>query len=280
MLLESKQIKQYHRKNDFVNLSLAIDKYLVPEQLERKQNAEISTPFELRKEMLDKIPDEFWSEPRKVFEPCCGKGGFVIDIVDRFMKGIKMKDKNEKYKTIVQDCLYFSDINPTNIFITKLLLDPFNKYNLNYNLGNTLELDIKKVWDLEGFDLIVSNPPYQANDKSLSNTIWNKFVLLIFNITNKNGYNCLVHPPGWRNVDGRYKNIQKEIFKRNLIYLEIHSIKDGIKTFRAGTRYDWYLLQNTEEYKTTEIVFQDGEKLNINVCFSFYKNGKKPILTY
>ena len=68
-------------------LSSLIDKYFIPQELEKKTNAEVSTPHKLRQEMLDKIPLEFWTEPRLVFEPCAGKGGFLIDIIDRFMIG-------------------------------------------------------------------------------------------------------------------------------------------------------------------------------------------------
>jgi hypothetical protein len=143
------------------NKSQLIDKYLIPQELEKKNNAEVSTPFKLRQEMLDKIPDDFWTPSYivnrktrerttvypKVFEPCSGKGGFIIDIIDRLMTGLKdeIEDEETRYKTIVEECLYFSDINPTNIFICKLLIDPKNKnYNLNYYEGDTLELDIDK----------------------------------------------------------------------------------------------------------------------------------------
>jgi len=77
-------------KNNFNNqkeLSKLIDEYLIPQELEKKQNAEISTPYKLRQEMLSKIDEyvpEFWKEKRKVFEPCCGKGGFLIDIIEKF----------------------------------------------------------------------------------------------------------------------------------------------------------------------------------------------------
>jgi hypothetical protein len=37
-------------------LSKNIDKYLIPQELEKKKNAEVSTPHKLRNEMLDKIP--------------------------------------------------------------------------------------------------------------------------------------------------------------------------------------------------------------------------------
>ena len=60
---------------------------------------------------IDKYVLNFWKTKQKVFEPCCGKGGFLIDIIERFIKN------GLDYKIIVEECLYFSDINPTNIFI-------------------------------------------------------------------------------------------------------------------------------------------------------------------
>tara|TARA_Y200000002_G_C22666711_1_gene658302 strand:+ start:1601 stop:1900 length:300 start_codon:yes stop_codon:yes gene_type:complete len=84
------------RMIDKENKSQLIDKYLIPQELEKKANAEVSTPFQLRKEMLDKIPLEFWTSINKVFEPCAGKGGFVVDIIDRFMIGLEKTIPDEK----------------------------------------------------------------------------------------------------------------------------------------------------------------------------------------
>ena len=54
-------VKELFMKNIKNNreLSNLIDKYLIPQELEKKSNAEVSTPFKLRQEMLDKIPVEF-----------------------------------------------------------------------------------------------------------------------------------------------------------------------------------------------------------------------------
>ena len=97
---------------DRKSLSTLIDRYLIPQELEKRTNAEVSTPHQLRQEMLDRIPLEFWSKPHRVFEPCCGKGGFLIDIIDRFMTGLRDEYRGEKdrYKVIVEKCLYWSDI--------------------------------------------------------------------------------------------------------------------------------------------------------------------------
>ena len=86
--------------NNRKELSKVIDKYLIPLELEKNSNAEVSSPFKLRQEMLNTIPNELWKSIKKVFEPCSGKGGFLIDIIDRFMIGLKklflMKKKDIK----------------------------------------------------------------------------------------------------------------------------------------------------------------------------------------
>ena len=104
-----KSVKELFSKNinNHRELSKLIDKYLVPEEADKKSNAEVSTPFQLRQDMLDKIPTDFWKKPNKIFEPCSGKGGFIIDIIDRFMEGLQhtIPDESIRYRTIVEDCL-------------------------------------------------------------------------------------------------------------------------------------------------------------------------------
>jgi hypothetical protein len=174
---------QKANERNLSKLSKLIDKYLIPQELEKKKNAEVSTPHALRQEMLDKIPIEFWTTPKKVFEPCSGKGGFVIDIVDRFNTGLSnlITDEKERYRIIVEECLYFSDINPTNIYICSLLLDPHTEYKLNFNEGNTLELDISAKWGITGFDAVIGNPPYTTDENNTNRKgeipIYDKFVL-------------------------------------------------------------------------------------------------------
>jgi hypothetical protein len=52
---KSKKLYLTNRKE----LSKLIDTYLILQELEKKKNAEVSTPYQLRKDMLDKIPIEF-----------------------------------------------------------------------------------------------------------------------------------------------------------------------------------------------------------------------------
>jgi len=258
-------------------LSQLIDKYLIPQELEKKENAEISTPFSLRHDMLQKIPDIFWTSVHKVLEPCVGKGGFLIDILDAFMKGLEssIPNEDERYRTIVEECLYFSDINMTNIFISKLLIDPFNQFCLNVYEGNTLDINIQKIWNIDGFDAVIGNPPYQNKNGGSNGTFWDKFVSFAIENTKQDGYICYVHPSGWRNVDGKFKSIQKSIFDYNLLYLEIHNEADGIQIFHAETRYDWYVLQKNKDYTTTQVLFEDKQLRSIDVSkLEFIPNGQ------
>ncbi len=253
------------------NKSNLIDKYLIPQELEKKKNAEVSTPYKLRQEMLDKIPIEFWTTPKKVFEPCSGKGGFLIDIIDRFMDGLEktIPDEKERYKTIVEECLYFSDINSTNIFICKLLIDPYNEYKLNYNEGNTLDLDITK-WDIKGFDAVIGNPPYNIpKDDKLKGgyggrSLWDKFVdSSIDEWLNQNGYLLYVHPPSWRKPEHRLWN--KMTKENKIIYLKCYSKKEGKQIFKCSTLFDYYLLQRTKDSIISEIYGQEKKTYNINL---------------
>ena len=75
---------------------------------------------------------------------------------------------------------------------------------MNYNKGNTLELDIKKAWKIDGFDAVIGNPPYNDNsgNKGKGHTLWDKFTLVSINTWLKtNGYLVYVHPRSWRQIN-------------------------------------------------------------------------------
>jgi len=117
-----------------------IAKHFSPSENERKKNAEIPTPPSLVDEMLDKMPSEFWTKPQKVFEPCCGKGNFVIAIFDRFYKGLEplIEDAVERGKVIMTQCIYFADCNAMNVFITTEIMKHHIVYYIEMDEKNKL----------------------------------------------------------------------------------------------------------------------------------------------
>lgn len=205
---------------------------------EKLKYSEFGTPYDLRKDMINIIPIKFWKNPnRKILEPCCGKGGFLIDIIQKLMENLEIPVQ-KRYKHIVEKMLFFADINKRNVNICRKIL---GNYNLNYYIGDALEIDFS------GFDLVIGNPPYSSN-KETGNTLYQKFIKKALNEwLKKGGYLLFVTPPAWRKPQSeRSKNIgmyQLMTQENWMKYLEIHNAKDGKKIFGATTRYDWYLIQ-------------------------------------
>ena len=265
------------------NLRSLIEKHFIPSKDEKKNNAEIPTPVKLVDDMLSKIPIDYWNNIHTTFEPCCGKGNFVLGIFDMFFNGLETKipDKVKRCKTIMTKCIYFADLTNLNVFITTEILKCHIEdkcgikvdYEFNSNVGDTLSLDIEKKWSIKGFDAVIGNPPYNAmqnntGKKGGGDLLWNKFIKKsLCEWLNKNGYLCFVNPAGWRKPDS--KNSKYHLFnlmtkENQMVYLEIHNTKDGMKTFGCGTRYDWYVIEKKENYKNTIVIDENGFK-NIDV---------------
>jgi hypothetical protein len=259
-----------------------IEKHFIPTSDEKKQNAEVPTPVVLVDKMLDSMEIEFWKTPKKVFEPCCGKGNFVLGIFDKFYNGLAemYPDNIERCRVIITECIYYADITALNVFITTEILkchiqsycgiDEFD-FEFNNYIGDTLELDIRKKWNINGFNKVGGNPPYNSSgDTATGNTIWQDFTKKSINDwLLPNGYLLFVHPPGWRKPNterGKFTKMFDLMTKQNqMLYLEIHGIKDGQKVFHCGTRYDWYLIGKTKQYKNTMVVDEDGKQNEINL---------------
>ena len=259
-----------------------IEKHFIPSDEERKKNAEVTTPVSLVNNMIDKIPDEFWKKPRKVFEPCCGKGNFVLGIFDKFEKGLEelYPDRIERCRIIMTECIYYADLTSLNVFITTEIMKCHVQsscgleeldYEFNTHTGDSLKLNIQEEWEIIGFDAIIGNPPYNSSgNTSTGNTIWQCFTTQSLNNWLKlNGYLLFVHPPGWRKPNtsrGKFTGMfDLMAIKNQMVFLEIHDAKDGKSVFNCGTRYDWYLIEKKKQYKNSIIIDEKKNKLTINM---------------
>ena len=263
-----------------------IDSCLKPKHHEKKIYGEVFTPMNIVLEMLDNLDKNYSKEygrsifterEYKWFDPASGMGNFPVAIYLKLIEGLKeqIPDDKERKKHIIENMLYMSELNKKNVFICQEIFN--NNYKLNLNEGNTLELDPNQEWGVDKFDIIIGNPPYQQKvGPKKTETLWDKFVNKSLTILQQKGYLVYIHPSGWRNIDGKFKNIQKEILSRDLQYLEIHNEKDGLRTFSSETRYDWYILKNDKVDITNTIVkFQDGTTTTINVNgLKFIPNGE------
>jgi len=121
--------------------------------------------------------------------------------------------------------------------------------------------DIYKESIAMKFDVLVGNDPYQEKvGPKKTEPLWNKFFMKRISHLNEGGFMCLIHPSGWRNITGKFKDVQEVIRSKKVSFLSIHNEKDGMETFGAETRYDYYVLQNVDnDGSETTVRFQDGQ---------------------
>ena len=148
--------------------------------VERKKHGEILTPFkELAEPMVklvEKYDPEFWkNKNHKVLDSSAGYGTFLILAAYKFMVGLKgiIEDEEERFKWIVENCLYYGELQAKSVFSWLVAIDPYNEYKTNIYWGNFLTEDFDRhmnlVWHVEKFDLIIQNPPYQEQKPGLKN---------------------------------------------------------------------------------------------------------------
>jgi hypothetical protein len=160
-----------------------VDSYLGVSDIEKKKFGEVFTPFSLIEEMLNTLPKEVWNNPNlKWLDPANGIGNFPVVVLSRLMKGLETwePDQEIRYKHIVENMLYVCDISPKNMFIYLMIFDPNRKYKMNFYRGSFLEdgfdIHMKDIWNIDKFDIVMGNPPYQKGDTGTGNSIFQNFV--------------------------------------------------------------------------------------------------------
>ena len=174
-------------------------------------------------------------------------------------------DEKRRYKTIVEECLYFSDINPTNIFICKLLVDPYNEYKLNYNEGNTLELDIKEKWDIDGFDAVVGNPPYESQRATGDNKLYLDFISYSIKNIYDNALLLFIVPTNIKNyITNQDKN---RSYISNFMEIMYLSLNTSNKYFpNISTYFSYFLIKkNIVKSCQTKTAFMRGKKIENSI---------------
>jgi len=212
-------------------------------------------------------------------------------ILDRLEQEIRLKDCDciaVLFNLEFVPCLVERGVNPRRIWFfadsplkRKRAEEWYNVHAVDIRYDNTKKngeriVIVPKI--KKRFDVAIMNPPYQptvnstgGGTKSHGNVIWPRFVELALGITAENGFIAAVHPVAWRKP---LSDLFPVMTSRNILYLETHTKKDGIKTFGASTPLDWYILQNSPANgKTTVVRDVNGEIQKIDLReFSFLPN--------
>ena len=281
-------IKSLEEKNNtdeyltyFDELVNAYRKYVEVADCEVKEFGEVMTPITLVEEMLNKLPSDVWSNPNlKWLDPCAGVGTFPSIVVQRLMKGLEEFEKNpiKRYRHIIEEMVYVCELQPKNLFVYHCVFDKDDTNELNTYCGSFLDEKFNKhmnnVWGVEKFDIIIGNPPYNNSQTQTTekrgggSSLWDKFVIKSLEILNDNKFLCFVHPSMWRKPESKNsknKGLWNVFTSNQILYLEIHNSVDGLKTFNAATRYDWYVIEKKPIYKKTIIIDEDGIENKIDL---------------
>lgn len=210
------------------------------------------TPMDLCIEQINKLNIDYTDPtPNKILLPAAGFGTHGIILYHNYMEGLSdiFINKEERSRHILENILYLIEINP---WLCRLLR---KQGFINVIEGDYIEYEFKME-----FDVVTGNPPFQKKvGPKKTEAIWPKHVQKCFDICKEGGYVSLIHPSGWRNVDGKFKETQKLLLSKDIRYLEMHNEKDGQEYFNATTSFDWYTVKNIKALNNyTEIIEWGG----------------------
>ena len=259
-----------------------INDNLKPNQVKKRERGEVFTPMTLVNEMLDTLPKSIWiNKDFKWLDPSAGIGNFPIAVYMRLMVGLKdvIKDEEKRRKHILENMLYMVELDNTNVSTMKKIFCD-EKYELNIFEGSFIDFKHFKKVNIElKFDVILGNPPFQYKKPGniKAQQIWHYFIKRSYEeLLEEKGYLLFVHPSGWRDIDGNYKEIFNYIKENNLIYLSMNNFKEGQRVFGVGTNFDYYLVQNIKTNNNITLINDiDNEEYKINLNdWNFIPSGK------
>jgi hypothetical protein len=266
---------------------LMLREYVKVGEVEKKKFGEVMTDLNLTKHILSRIPKEAFEIPTNTFVDLAnGTGVFPLVVIYRLMIGLEkwQPDPELRYKHIIENQIFVSEIQPKNMFLYMCLVDPYDEYQLNIYTGSSLEDGFRKhmreVWKRESFNYSIGNPPFNQN-------IDLKFLKLSHDISKNT---IIIHPSVWI-IDNKLKNKTfkdcRDYINDRLYHIELLNCN---KVFNIGlfvpcsithiveSKYDGINVENKisrNSYKTFNI-----NDIDLYDCDEVYLSIKRRIQNY
>jgi hypothetical protein len=215
---------------------------------------------QLVEEIIDQLPSSVWtSDSTTFFDPAIGGGQFVRAIEQR-LRAQGHSDENIRQRVFgfEESELHIRFAVNKHKLVGQYVRKPYEKF---------LELD-----DNMKFDVIVGNPPYQKETSGTrlgsrgSSDLWPDFVRKCLSLLKDNGHMEIIHPTSWRKPEDR-NNFWKLLTQTNQMKrLVMSSGRKEQDWFGIGVRVDYYVLEKTSKYTTTEVVDHEGVNYNLDLA--------------
>jgi len=213
-----------------------------------RQGADNTTPMSLVQEMIDKIPEDIWKDTSAtILDPAAGTGTFLVAA---YWKMIQAGDTHEN---IISNRLFACEINLVYLKIIKDKLGIKNIYDKDFL---QLDLDMK-------FDVIIGNPPYQADTNTeganRQGDYWYKFLLKATEYGNTIAFITPTSIFSSGGFGGKRHKISA-LLNRGFNFKYINP--DVSDMFNVGIKICYYVLNNYNTSRNTYL--PDGNVLNID----------------
>lgn len=256
---------------------------------EKKENGEVFTPPDLIHEKfnaLKKAVPDIWNNPRRKFlDPANGIGNYPAVAFHRLMDGLNevIPCKMERKKHILENMLYMCELNKNNVDKCRFLFDPSNEYKLNLYEGSFFDLDIKKEWGIELFDVVMGNPPFNSgsirsatrtrtdddlNEKKKYRGLWTIFVKNSMDILKPQGILAFITPASWFRTTMKTR---ESLLTNTIKWVRIIDHNQSKKEINANITISIYILINTpniNQEKTTIITAYGNSEHYLDIKYS------------
>ena len=172
-----------------------------------KQGGEARTHSAVVDMLLADVPEQLWKKGGLFLDPCCGRGTFILRIIDKLLP----YHNAQSILTMIKGL----DIDAYCVYTTKQVIAA--KLNVDLNkLDNVIIKADFLSWEKTEmkFDVIVGNPPFQESKdggerKDQASNLWSKFWAKSFRIINPGGKIALITPTSWLSPSADLKGRDK-----------------------------------------------------------------------
>ena len=171
---------------------------------EKDKFGEVFTPKKIINDMLDKLPEDIWSNPGiKWLDPSTGFGNFQLFVYARLMTGLRavIPDPAVRSEHIIRNMIFMVEFNKANCAVVQQIFGTAS----NLCCSSFLEPVIfENHPSVRRFNVIIGNPPFNADQKhdgkkGGGRNLWPLFVEKSLDMMlAENGYLVFIHPALWR----------------------------------------------------------------------------------